>query len=329
MELRELASAKYEEIFGSAGQAELQEMEHTLSSTLQSYVPDSSVVLEWSGPDAINIPLPLARVKLLEDGYESTVERTGHGLQRAFILAMLQTLASVQAGYTGGDKSGTDDDGTTQWIDGAFPTIVLAIEEPELYQHPSRQRHLARVLSQLASGSIPGVTDRLQVIYTTHSPLFVGLDRFENVRVLRKTAQGNMNPKATDLVQTDLNSVATELALAQAEPTSDFSGDALRARLQAIMSPILNEGFFADLAVLVEGESDHAAILAAAESQGQDLDGAGIAVIPCIGKNNLDKPLIIFRKLNIPTYVIWDGRCQVERSKTRRQLLFVEAPWRR
>jgi hypothetical protein len=33
----------------------------------------------------------------------------------------------------------------------------------------------------------------------------------------------------------------------------------------------------------------------------------GISVIPCMGKNNLDRPTAIFGKLQIPTYVIWDG----------------------
>ena len=60
----------------------------------------------------------------------------------------------------------------------SFQTWFWAIEEPELYQHPSRQRHLASVLLNLAKGAIPGVAENTQVIYATHSPLFVGLDRF-------------------------------------------------------------------------------------------------------------------------------------------------------
>jgi putative ATP-dependent endonuclease of OLD family len=33
----------------------------------------------------------------------------------------------------------------------------------------------------------------------------------------------------------------------------------------------------------------------------------GISVIPCMGKNNLDRPTAIFRQLQIPVYVVWDG----------------------
>jgi predicted ATP-dependent endonuclease of OLD family len=59
--------------------------------------------------------------------------------------------------------------------------------------------------------------------------------------------------------------------------------------------------------VLVEGEDDRAAILGVAASMGHDLDSDGISVIPCSGKNNLDRPLVIFRCLGIPVYAIWDG----------------------
>ena len=73
------------------------------------------------------------------------------------------------------------------------------------------------------------------------------------------------------------------------------------------MTPWMNEGFFADIAVLVEGENDRAAILGAAKSMNYDFDSMGIAVIPCSGKSSLDRPLVIFRQLGVPVYAVWDG----------------------
>ena len=73
------------------------------------------------------------------------------------------------------------------------------------------------------------------------------------------------------------------------------------------MTPWMSEGFFADVVVLVEGEDDRAAIIAAAASMEHNLESEGISVIPCMGKNNLDRPAAIFQKLDIPTYVVWDG----------------------
>jgi putative ATP-dependent endonuclease of OLD family len=69
----------------------------------------------------------------------------------------------------------------------------------------------------------------------------------------------------------------------------------------------MNEGFFADVVVLVEGESDRAAILEIATTLCPNLEGIGISVIPCMSKNNLAKPTAIFKKLEISVYVIWDS----------------------
>ena len=73
------------------------------------------------------------------------------------------------------------------------------------------------------------------------------------------------------------------------------------------MTPLMGEGFFADVVVLVEGEDDRAAILSFARSKECDFDGLGITVIPCSGKSSIDRPLLIFRQLGISVYVVWDG----------------------
>ena len=73
------------------------------------------------------------------------------------------------------------------------------------------------------------------------------------------------------------------------------------------MTPWMNEGFFADVNVLVEGEDDRAAILGVAKAMGYEMESEGISVIPCGGKTNIDRPYILFTKLGIPTYIIWDS----------------------
>ena len=81
---------------------------------------------------------------------------------------------------------------------------MLTIEEPELYQHPSRQRHFAEVLIKAATSMEPMFGGSTQVIYTTHSPLFVGLDRFNYIRVLGKSDAIKGQPKVTTLKQADI-----------------------------------------------------------------------------------------------------------------------------
>lgn len=292
---------EYREIMNPEQLTELHRLEGSLSSTLRSFVADASVHLQWSEFDEISIPMPHAIVKLQEDGFRSTVERTGHGLQRAFIITLFQYLSAAQRMNISESSAQGEADGDV------VPNLVLAIEEPELYQHPSRQRHLSSVLSNLATGAIPGVSERTQILYTTHSPLLVGLDHFSQIRVVRKASHGSDRPKITQLKRADMTQVARELWCASQSKQEEFTAETLRPRLQAIMTPWMNEGFFANVVVLVEGEDDRAAILGVAGSMQHDFDSMGIAVIPCLGKNNLDRPLVIFRQLQIPAYVVWDS----------------------
>ena len=82
---------QYREIMNPMNLPELDNLSQDLSRTLQSFVPDAEVLLQWSELPDISIPLPQAEVKLMEDDYESRVERTGHGLQRAFITHVTQS----------------------------------------------------------------------------------------------------------------------------------------------------------------------------------------------------------------------------------------------
>ncbi len=270
----------------------------------------------------IEVSLPKAAVNLVEDGYSAGVARTGHGLQRAFILTMFQHLAAVQARGSGGaapqegDEQPEGERASQREPVGqatAMPDLVLAVEEPELYQHPSRQRHLATVLLKLATRTLLGVTERTQVIYATHSPLFVGIDRFNQIRVLQKVPNGAGTPMITRVVAGQGNSVAEELWKVcdgkdkDGNPVPTFTWETLKPRLQAIMTPWTSEGFFADVVVLVEGEDDRAAILGTAQALGHDLESQGFAIIPCGGKSCLDRPALIFRSFGIPTFILWDS----------------------
>ena len=301
---------QYREILNPTNLTELNSLARDLSQTLQSYVPDARILLQWSELSDISIPMPQAEVRLIEDDYGSRVERTGHGLQRAFIITMLQHLDAIRyVEPAPGDGSSEEIPSGAATNSFQLPNLVLAIEEPELHQHPSRQRHLASVLLNLATGAIPGVAESTQVIYATHSPLFVGLDRFDQIRVLRKLRRQDGLPRTTQLKRASMEAVASELWLASDRQSVKFTGDTLKPRLQSMMTPWMGEGFFADVVVLVEGEDDRAAILGFAKSKKSDFDGLGITVIPCSGKSNIDRPLLIFRQLGISVYVVWDGDC--------------------
>src|SRR2546425_2878381 len=162
--------ARYDEILDPENLPELHRLGQELTSTLQMYVQDSAVDLTWTKGTEIEIPMPRAVVKLVEDGYSSEVQRTGSGLQRAFILTMLQHLVLAQS-VPAEPQGGQDVEDAKQSLGFKLSNLILCIEEPELYQHPNRQRHMSRVLLKLAQGGLRGVAENSQVIYSTHSPL--------------------------------------------------------------------------------------------------------------------------------------------------------------
>jgi predicted ATP-dependent endonuclease of OLD family len=317
IDLEETTQHLYDKIMDPSKLEELQGLEENLSNTLRTYVPDAGVELDWHTEDAIRIPLPSAGIRLIEDEYPSSVGRTGHGLQRAFILTMLQHLAQVQSleQVDVGEEHMEVIEVVNNESPIKMPNLIIGIEEPELYQHPNRQRHLAKIFLKLTIGSIDGVAENTQIIHTTHSPLFVDIKQSETVRVLRKVLEEEGKPKQTKVIYTNLDNVAKIIEKADGKPEGTYSGISLTPRLKTLMTPWMNEGFFADVIVLVEGEQDRAALIEMAKNLDYDLESRGISVIPCMGKNNLSKATAIFRELQIPTYVIWDSDFDSEAAK--------------
>ena len=299
-QLKKTTQEQYEKILDPANLIELEVLEKRITGTLKTYVPTASVEMEWLPLTELDLPLPRANVKLVEDGYASPVSLTGHGLQRAFILTMLQHLALAQnAPIVPRNPAETPPPTPTAEISLQLPTtetpsqasaeeklpsLVLAIEEPELFQHPNRQRHLATIFQTLASGSTPGVAKTTQIVLATHSPLFIAIDRVAQIRLLRKHANGENKPRITKVVCTDLERLANVVWAINGKPEPAFTGMTLLPRLKALMTPWMSEGFFADVAVLVEGEDDRAAVLGVGAALGHDLESMGCSVIPCGGR---------------------------------------------
>ena len=314
----------YTEMFDKSTDEKLTNLGKTLSNTLGRYVSDSEIGLEWSKESSVSIKMPEVEIKITEDGHEATVDRVGHGLQRALIFALLENvfkaqnsnvISNIKDTSVSVEQSSGESDGSG---------LILAIEEPELYQHPSRQRHFASILSELAGESIENVADNIQVVYTTHSPLFVGLDRFDELRILRKELESN-SKKMTKIKKSSLTDVARSLGRIEDKTDIGKIKSKLRAKLEVIMTPWLNEGFFADVVVLVEGEHDKSIILGTAKAKEKNFDEKGIAVVSCGGKENLLRPAIIFEQLGIPVYLIWDLDKSGNNDKTNASFLrFIE-----
>ncbi|WP_336337393.1 AAA family ATPase [Haloarcula brevis] len=296
-EFQQAAQRRYSELIEDASEAELGQLESDLSSTLETFAPGVGVDLSWDTENVIDIQMPQADIKLEVDDFVSEVEHAGHGSQRAFIISLLQNLAvhSEDMSSTGEDDSDHD------------PSLILGIEEPELYQHPNRQRHLMSILSSFDDQGIAGTASSVQVVYSTHSPLMVSMKRFDDIRSLSKIEAAEDYPKHTQVKQSSLETLARQMENVHEADEGTFSGESTRARLEPVMTPWVNEGFFSDVVLLVEGLEDRSALLGRASARGIDLSSEGVAVLPCNGKTKIGRPAIIFEELGRSVYVMFDS----------------------
>lgn len=154
--------------------------------------------------------------------------------------------------------------------------LILAIEEPELYLHPHGCRHFYKILKELSQDSV-------QVIYTTHERSFVNVADLDSILLVKKENGGTR-------VYTCRNSIA---GIDTIKAASKFDEE-------------LNEVFFADKVILVEGPDDKIACKLALEKVGIELDKHNISVVDCGGNTGIKPMVEVLQNFNIDTYVLMD-----------------------
>ena len=286
VELQQNSKKNYEKIIEDNG--DLSKLSNSLTKMINNYVIDASVDLQFVNLD-FKISLPSVAMQLIEGGHKSIMQNTGHGLQRIFIMIMMEFMSKT-------NKSSENDKSES-------PTLVFLIDEPELYQHPNRQRKIFDIFYKLAFENIES-SYNIQILYSTHSSYFIGLKIIENIRLLKKINHDNNLAKMTTIISANLKKLSDEL---NTFASRRFTIDNIKPRLHTLETHWIREGFFSKCIVLVEGHSDKEIIMKAANMHNLDLDGNDISIIPCLGKQNLDKSLMIFRQFGLPTYTIWDN----------------------
>ena len=162
-------------------------------------------------------------------------------------------------------------------LDARARGLVVLIEEPELYLTPPAQRHLHRLLRQLAARG------RNQVLYSTHAPVFLGVDRLDELVLVRhdeRTGTTLLQPKA--LPERRTFRLVSEL-------------DAERAEI-----------FLSRAVLLVEGRTEKLAFPFVFQALGFDADQEAIAVVDCGGKGNIPLFVEICNACGIPYVVVHD-----------------------
>jgi hypothetical protein len=275
--LRDDTLIQYRQII-EAQQGTLDNLSKALTTRLVQWAhPEVTARLTWATEDRkVQVEEPVARLLAGEGSFEGELARFGHGLQRSYLLALLQELASSD------DKDA--------------PCLILGCEEPELYQHPPQARHLSSVLQELSAGNS-------QVIVSTHSPYFVSGRGFESVRMVRRDASAKES-RVSQVTFEDISKRSAEVTGKTLTPLP-----AQRARLQQALQPHLNEMFFTSKLVLVEGIEDVAYITSwmVLSDRWEDFRRHGVHIVAVNGKNYLIDPVIIAQALDIPVFVVFDG----------------------
>lgn len=284
-ELRTRTRAEYDALLQKQ-QGALQEISESLAKRLAVFAhPDASLMVEWlqGSEKSVSIGDPRATIKAQEGSFKGSMTRFGHGLQRSFLLAILQELASVET-VTSTEK------------DVEKPTLILGCEEPELYQHPPQARHLSGVMRALASlGN--------QIMLTTHSAYFVLGEEFEEIRLIRRDRKSGKSY----VKFTDFEKFAQRIAKSTGKKRD--KNPVAKAKLVAALRPEPSELYFCQRLVLVEGIADRAYVSAALHLDGEwdTMRRTGLHILPTEGKSNILQLLIIAQELEIPCFVIFDA----------------------
>ncbi|MFJ1937950.1 ATP-dependent nuclease, partial [Kitasatospora sp. NPDC088160] len=226
------------------------------------------------------------QVSVRDGAAETSVDRQGHGFQRALIIAALKLLAKRKSPNSGAK------------------TLCLAIEEPELFQHPPQARTFAEVLRKLVTASTGG---RTQVMYATHSPVFIDPRNYHQIR--RLSRDGGTGHPVTRVCQVSEGDLREALAGIVKENT-------IKRNAGTWCSSALAEGFFGHAAILVEGPTDEGVLLGCAERLGINLGAQGITIVVAGSKSNIPLSHAILTALGVPCYVVFDGDAGMLEEKT-------------
>lgn len=237
-------------------------------------VIDLQILFRLDPPDMKKLIGNGAKIRL-SDGTETPVEFQGHGAQRTLIYALVRYIAQQRA-------------------KGEVRTrpIILLFEEPEIYVHPQLLRILRQSLKDVSS--LPD----WQVLVSTHSPIMVDVADVPQSLIIMKR---NADTHAIESVQLDHDPFESEDGVVSER-------EMLRAMLD--FHPTVCEAFFADKALLVEGDSEMAILRFAKDvfsllgDEQHNIENT--TVISCGGKWTIIPIARLLKKFAIPCKIIHD-----------------------
>lgn len=230
-----------------------------------------------------------------QDNSPLDVDELGEGARNIILISLLRSYAKNLKSH-GEQISG-----------------ILALEEPELFLHPQARRHMSRVLRELAS-------DGIQVIISTHSDSFIDTEFFSSIgRVVKIDDTENVGRKCSTLISCDKQKLVDHCLLTGV-PATKTTVTNIAEFYKTTSNPRLNEGFFARLLVLVEGETEELCLPEYLAASGIDCDALGISVIAVQGKNQIPKYWRLYDQFQIPMVVVFDNDNSPEKENSNQNI---------
>ncbi|MHA2246603.1 MAG: AAA family ATPase [Candidatus Hodarchaeales archaeon] len=227
-------------------------------SKLMSEIMDCDIEIEMNVPELRTV-FGGARI-FVNDGIRTAIETKGHGLQRSMIFTILRAYAELTHKKKAEERAGER-------------STIFTIEEPEIYLHPQAQRTFMSVFRDIASNND-------QVIYSTQSSLFVDIKHFDEICIMRREKRGPSYESYA--FQLPISRLLDDL---KARKGVEGTKESICELYSHAFNPVVNEGFFADKVVIVEGLSEQYSLPIYAASVGYDCDRANVAVVNLDGKD--------------------------------------------
>lgn len=266
--------AAQQKIYAEKFSGQLEAIKEKLNGVVSSYSPSRSVHIVPTDVE-FKAPRTTFDVSVLDGATETAVDGQGHGFQRTLLISALQVLAESTAADTEG-------------------VICLAIEEPELFQHPTQAQAFARVLRALADDP----EKRMQVAYATHSPYFLEARHFDQIRRLARSSDDQPVVTAHSATVDDLKT-----RLAGVTPP-----EVVERQLDALTAGQVSAALFASRALVVEGTTEAAVFYGVGDRFAPaKLESEGIAVVAANGKGSVPLTHAVLSALGIPAYAVFDS----------------------
>ncbi len=235
----------------------------------------------------------ISRMLMLGDENGRELASLGEGIQYAFniILQIIEVIHNTKI-------SRKPEEFTERLIcdgDKKYFPIILLLDEPEIHQHPYRQRNLMKKIEGLLSNSNKDFIELLNVLFgidglsgqifiATHSPNILLNDYKQFIRIYK-----------------DYDTNAIKIISGQ-----DINLDDRLYKHLLHNYLYLKEAMFSKGIVFVEGDTENGAVPVFANRKNYDLDEHGIGVIKLDGADSVLYCMDLYKKFGMKTYAIID-----------------------